>query len=71
MATDAEEDDMPNWHYLVENHKDKAQCVKEAVQSALMHVTEALFDLVTRNEWRKSNGQSLVQNSCPSVITSR
>ena len=58
----ADQDDMPNWSELRENHPDKADAVKNAVGCALKHVTEALFDLVVRNEWRKVHGQSHMLN---------
>jgi hypothetical protein len=52
----AEEEDMKNWYELVRSHPDKAEGVKAAVGCALKHVTEALFDIVARNEWRKIHG---------------
>jgi hypothetical protein len=57
MASDPKEDEMPNWTDLVNNHAEKADAVKVAVGCALKHVTEALFDLVVRNEWRKVHGE--------------
>ena len=60
MSVAEQENDMKNWTELVQNHADKAEGVKAAVGCALKHVTEALFDLVVRNEWRKAHG------CCPS-----
>ncbi len=57
MASDLKEEEMPNWTDLVNNHSEKADAVKTAVGCALKHVTEALFDLVVRNEWRKVHGE--------------
>ena len=57
MSSSDQTEDMPNWFDLVNHHPEKADCVKTAVSCALKHVTEALFDLVARNEWRKVHGE--------------
>jgi hypothetical protein len=56
MSGGTEDNGMPNWTELVQNHPEEAEGVKSAVSCALKHVTEALFDLVVRNEWRKAHG---------------
>ncbi len=66
MSDDQKEDDMPNWTDLVNNHTEKADTVKVAVGCALKHVTEALFDLVVRNEWRKVHGEYDAAEAVPS-----